>query len=391
MKKTLLITFGVLIILIILAVWVYLLMYGKPKGSAEIFAQFGFGDDKGAAPVIIPTPPTEENAPPTEEPRKRLRQLTTKPVAGAGFVGSSTIRYVEQGTGHVYEIDLTSLQETLISGTTLPQTTSAVFSQDGAYVAITTFSQDGTETIVGTVVSDVHRGGELDGVALPKDAREIAFDATLPTLYYMLKNASGANGYAYNIQTEKSTEIFAIPLRDIRVLWGNPLYVYTTPTIHQVGHVYKIGAKNALEYVTHGERGLVILKHATGVIGTYFEGATHSNWYAPAGLTVTQSVPLIPEKCVADPLDPKTYFCSVPQDMGDGTFPDEWYMGTASYSDILWRVQTDASDALVLLDLEKESGQIIDVYKIGIDYLGIRLYLVNKNDNTLWLYDRSVH
>jgi hypothetical protein len=38
-------------------------------------------------------------------------------------------------------------------------------------------------------------------------------------------------------------------------------------------------------------------------------------------------------------------------------------------------------------DLFAESGRQIDVLKIGIDPLDTYLYFINKNDNTLWIYE----
>jgi hypothetical protein len=85
MKKSLLITIGILTLLIVIGIWAYLFMYGAPKNADEVFARFGIGGNEEIIPVpledtrIDVTSESEPNVP------KRLRQLTTRPVAGAAF------------------------------------------------------------------------------------------------------------------------------------------------------------------------------------------------------------------------------------------------------------------------------------------------------------------
>ena len=107
MKKTLLIISSIVLGIILLGgAWWYLLMNGRPEGLSGIPNPFGtFGDD------------SEEFAPaprePAIEPRVSgaLRKLSEVPVAGAVLTrrdGASYARYVERGTGHIFEVDLAS-------------------------------------------------------------------------------------------------------------------------------------------------------------------------------------------------------------------------------------------------------------------------------------------
>jgi hypothetical protein len=138
MKKLLLIL-GVVLILLLGAAWAYVFIYGVPENAEEIFGRF---DRAGDAPVFT----GDENSGDidvgdrsdgmNEGVVSRLRQLTTRPVAGAIFTPEG-IRYVERGTGHVYQIDLVSGGERMVSGTTLQRTIRAIFSPNGNYVALT--------------------------------------------------------------------------------------------------------------------------------------------------------------------------------------------------------------------------------------------------------------
>jgi hypothetical protein len=183
---------------------------------------------------------------------------------------------------------------------------------------------------------------------------------------------------------EVSTKVFELPLTDIRVLWGNPTYVYTTPSAKQTGYVYRV-VKSDLLFVTEGAPGLMAFAHNDGlVITSSGVSGVHSSFVSLTNST-PQNLPFIPEKCVS-----LTTFvlCAVPSNMtASQSFPDDWYKGTVSYSDILWSTDTSNNTSVVLSNFLQESGREIDVSSIGIDSDALRAYFINKNDNTLWLFD----
>jgi len=387
MKKSVFITFSIIVTLIILSIWAYLFTFGAPKDSAEIFANFGLGNKEGSSPVIVDTTTVDVNDSTPEGVPQALKQLTLRPVAGATFTANgSTVRYVEQGTGHIYSINLVSGAESLISGTTLPGTREALFSKDGTQVAISIF--DGTElkTLVGSVGESATQS--FTGVSLPQGAQDIFFDTATNTLLYTLEGESGVSGYSYNTKKETGIQLFLIPLKDVTVLWGGEsIHVYTTPTASQTGYLYKI-SKNELAYVTEGGPGLMGFIFNNAPIVT----TTDDAWAVSSVIALGKKAPLpmavIPEKCV----ESETFlYCAVPRDFGNvGTFPDNWYKGVTSYSDILWEIDVAVGIAIPISDFEFESGRQIDVSKIGISEDNTRLYFINKNDNTLWMFDSRV-
>ena len=237
MKKTIFITIGTLILLIVVGVWGYLFLYGAPKNSGEVFTNFGLGGNTNVS-NINPDSTVDIQTTTSNGARQKLKQLTTRPVAGATFIVGG-IRYVEQGTGHVYDIDLTSGAESLMNGTTLPQTADAVFVKDGSYVAITAYTPSGNKTILQKLEKD--QGGNIPaGVALPLGAREIYFGDSTSTLMYLLEESTGSSGYSYNLKKGTGTQVFKIALRDIHVLWGSTNYAYTTPTSLSTGQPYRV-------------------------------------------------------------------------------------------------------------------------------------------------------
>lgn len=388
MKKTIFIIIGVLIIILVIGVWAYLFTYGSPKNSNDIFATFGFGKDTS---VVVETDPTRvdvQNETASGLPQK-LRQLTTRPVAGA-VITSSDVTYVEQGTGHIYTINLNDGNETLINGTTIPQTDGAVFSADGTYVAITSYTTQGAKTIIGIAKQSQNESVD-DWFTLPLNASNITFgDTETDTAYYIIKEQDGASGYTYTMSKNAGSQLFKTALRDINALWGNPMYVHTTPTSYEEGHLYKV-VGNDVSYVTKGGNGLVGFRYDDGVVVTHTnDGVQDIVAISNDGREGAQSLPFIPEKCVKNPSTEHSAYCAVPTNINTGVFPDSWYKGVISYSDILWVMNIESGEVKRLSDFLTESGREIDVEKIGTNETGEYVWFINKNDNTLWMFDTTM-
>jgi hypothetical protein len=382
MKKTIIIAIGTILILVVIAVWAYLFIYGTPQSSDEVFARFGLGKD--ATPVVAENNPSDSVGVETVGAvKQKLKQLTTRPVAGAAFTGNGIV-YVEQGTGHIHHLNLSSGSESLISGTTIAGAREAYFSPRGTHVAIARILDGVTKTIVGGV--PLEGGGNLEGVSLPDGASQIQFDSTGDTLYYALKDSSGTSGYSYAIEGESGGRLFQIPLRHIRLLWGTPMYVYTTPTATQEGYLYKISGGN-LEYVANGGFGLLGFRTADEILITKHVGDKVLSYAITPSKVLDLPLSLIPEKCVEAGA---SLYCAVPDNIPNSRyFPDNWYKGVVSLSDALWNVNVLNGEATLVSDFLSESGREVDVRAMGANEAGTAVYFINKNDNTLWMYDMT--
>ncbi len=359
-------------------------MYGTPKNSADIFARFGIVGERVTPTIPINPSVVDVGNIGENNTSQKLKQLTTKPVAGAVFTEAG-IRYVEQGTGHVYEINLITGSEALISGTTLPETAEAIFSNNSLYVAITSYNTLGNKTIVGEITDD----GSVTGVVLPSGATDVSFADATNTLFYRVEGQDYSTGYSYDIIQARGTEIFKIPLRDVHVLWSSPLYVYTTPSFAQKGYLYQV-SQNELMYTTPGGTGLMGVSYDDGVVVTKVSETNVSSFaLTHSGVATALPLPLISEKCTQNHARRNALYCTTPTDINAGTFPDDWYKGTLSYSDILWDIDVAGGSATALSNFLLESGREIDVSKIGTNETGAYIYFINKNDNTLWMFDTT--
>ena len=110
MKNPLLITIGLVLIVLVLGVWLYLLFFGTPDTADEVFSDLGFDIASQPVNVVAPEIPAASDTF-VDTAGEKLRQITTRPVAGfVSFFSSSTdlVRYAERGTGHIYELNIST-------------------------------------------------------------------------------------------------------------------------------------------------------------------------------------------------------------------------------------------------------------------------------------------
>ncbi len=154
-----------------------------------------------------------------------------------------------------------------------------------------------------------------------------------------------------------------------------------------MGHLYRVGS-STLHYMTQGKEGLIAIPYSGGMVVTYNMNDTVVS-KTLGDTSYELPIVLVREKCAADPTASSTLYCAAPSGGMKGIFPDDWYKGEVSFTDILWKIDMEEQSATVLSNFLSESGREIDVSQIGMDANGIYIYFINKNDGTLWLFDTT--
>jgi hypothetical protein len=94
-----------------------------------------------------------------------------------------------------------------------------------------------------------------------------------------------------------------------------------------------------------------------------------------------------PEKCAWGKKDTKFVYCAVPKNfIGAGELTN-WYKGNISTNDDVWKYDLENKTSMIVADLNKESGENIDVIKPVLSDNDQYLVFVNKKDNSLWSLD----
>jgi hypothetical protein len=377
------------IVLLLAGAWWYLLMNGRPEGFA---IPNPFGDSGEGAATPAPTPDTTELPPVAAA---ALRKISTSPVAGAVAIsrdGATYVRFVERGTGHVFEYDPNANGEgatTRISGTTIPRVTEAVWSRQGSRVALITETEtSGTRTFVGAIERTDNGDGEgaLTTMELPSGAKNIGFSTTGESVFYTVPTPEGSAGYEHNLKTDTRSVRFTSPLRDIIVAWGSEpdaslrIVVASAPSASAPGYAYEAaGGKR----IAGGVKGLTVTETASHYVVSYAEHDSFTS-RADGESGVSLGVPVFPEKCAADKTRTTLLWCGAPLSLPAAAYPDVWYDGSASFDDSLWELDVESGSATLVTSLGENAREPIDVTDLDVSERGDLVIFINKRDGALW-------
>lgn len=388
MKQGTIIAAGVVLIIIVSLVWVYLLFFGTPEESTDIFANLGFSEETLPRENLPILPSEEELETHVDTQSTALTQLTTRAVAGFGFVenASTTLRYAERGIGYIYEIDVLSGNEKRVLGKTFTGITEAVFSPGRNAVVLIAHNPSGSSAFLELI----DNGGELNEHSLPIDIENIKFLSDTD-LRYTIVNTNGMSGFSYNLSSMETSELFTIPFTDGHVIWGDDrIFVYNRPAPFHKGGLYEING--GLHRIGETEYGLSAMSAplAEEYVLTYAN--IKHNVLVSSLITETQDneflpTTALPEKCVFNPVIVSELWCGAPIEVSPRTYQTDWYKGLLTSNDYLWSVNIEEGSASAQVNFQQQTGRVIDVHGIQIDSTGTYLLFKNKLDNTLWFYN----
>lgn len=385
MKRSLIITIGVVIILLVLGLWVYLLLFGAPEEPKDVFTNLGITKNTEDTVRVIDAQTAAKNETKLALGGSQLQQLTTRSVAGFGFASSSgttdTIRYVEKGTGHIYEINLNSGTETQISLLTLPRTVEALFSPEASAVV---FIND-TGVSVGFIPE---KNAQMKLIELPADAKNVSFKDEV-TLYYTQNENGKTVGRQLNLLKLTKTEVFSTQLHDIDVFWGNGFtttYIQTKPTQYLEGQLYSI-SKNVLTPVVPSAYGLTSFINGKNILTSFISGVEYTTTWPSSALNLKQGIVMLKEKCVFSTQEANFTWCAAPLALPKNNYVENWYKGVETSEDYLWSNDLATQSSELIADFTELSGKTIDVLHMATNQSGTLLLFGNKIDQTLWLYN----
>ncbi len=386
MNRTTLISAAIIITLIIAAVWVYLLFFGTPNNTNEVFTNLGFtpttqpttvvpsGNQTGSAPIgdLVDT-----NS-------QALNQLTTRPVAGFTTYTATSgpmARYVERGTGHVFDLNLTSGRENRVSPTTIPQVSRVVFSDDPDVFAL-----QQNQTYQKPVTLATLADGQLLTNNVSANGENLDFRGG--ALRYTTLAGGDTVGYSVNTNTTEQTELFSFAFAELDVWWGddtNPTYLATKPASNLATYVYQ-ATDNSYERE---------LPARTGLVG-FSEDGNHIITYADNGLLISRSIdsgteesfelPIVAlgEKCIFDNLEATYLWCAAPFEPLAANHLNSWYKGVKQSNDALWLVNLNTQTAELVANPEDIAGRPLDIVKPALGTSNDTLFFIDRTDHTLW-------
>ena len=395
MKRTLFIIIGGVLVLVLIAIWAYVLFFDVTGVPDEQFTDLNLENTTDINYV-----PPEDSSTVSDNPLvdvgqyERLKQLTTKPIVGFTEVVEddlpSKVLYVEAGTGHVFSIDLETGEEERISGTTIPSSQVAAFAGNGDYVMVQSGYGANANFTVGefSTSSDQLRTSTIF-------ANIISFTGTPSGVFlYAQQTNSSVEVKSYNPETLNTATLFTVPFREASFAWGDDVtdahYVYPKATSQLEGFLYEL-KNGVLSRLPVDGYGMSAVGNDNYVL---FSKQTDDGYTSYLYNKITDQINpnlfvQIPEKCTFHSEAGTISICANTERAYSSQMPEAWYAGEVSFSDVLYEVQNDGNLAIRLINTKTATNQNLDVVAIDLGVQDAFIYFMNKNDNTLWLYERT--
>lgn len=344
----------------------------------------------------------------------RLRKIYAYPTSGSKIypeVNSLVnekkyfIRFVERSTGHIYDAqtDINDIKK--ISNTTIPKVYEAKFINEKTILdrllkedneTIKTYFLTIKDKVLGQTSTSSTNGAptkESIGNYLEEGIKELAVSPLKNRIIYSLYNDDGGSIITSNIDGTSKKLVYSSKLREWLLDWQNDqtAIITTKPSGYTEGYSYFLNINTGTIKKNIGNIiGLTILsKPGTNdfLIGSGGGGLSLSFLRKQSDnnsiLFLTRT---LPEKCAWSKKDQNLVYCAVPSSVPSGAYPDDWYQGTVSFNDILWRINVLTGQSNIILNPQIETGEPIDMIQLDISDDDSYLTFINKNDLSLWGY-----
>jgi hypothetical protein len=352
------------------------------------------------APVTPTTPSPSTTTPSTSTITTKTKTSTkiTKPVAPLTEFALA-LRYVARATGNIYETFADNIQEGKFTTTIIPKVYDAYFGNSGNSVVMRYLLTDTGKTIktfVGTLPkeylgADTIVNNEIKGSLLPDDTKSISISPDSSSVFYLFMNGDNMIGTTMNFLNNKKVQIFQSPFSEWSSWWGNNkvISLTTKPASSVPGYMYQMDQNgNSLNEVVGSINGLTTLASPDGKLVLYGDNNLNLSIYNTSTNTSSPlGVKTLPQKCTWNGKG-DTVYCAVPRNIPTGKYPDSWYQGEVSFSDIIWKVGVKTGNTDMLIDpLTINGGEDIDGIKLAVDSNENYLFFVNKKDSYLWEFN----
>ncbi|MEX2014266.1 MAG: hypothetical protein WD896_02840 [Parcubacteria group bacterium] len=337
-------------------------------------------------------------------PAASLFRISDTPVAGATVFsrGSQTIvRYADRATGHIYDRNLGTFEETKVTNNTLPKIYEAYFRPDGNAVLFRSLrnNSDVVENLAlsltppqATSVSTSSL--EASGALYSVSATPLRGDITAVTvgpgnvLVYALGDASTIVSSAFNGSGTRT--LLTSPFTDWRLAGtGSVLVLHTKPSSVASGFAYTLGlSSGTLTKILGPLNGLVAIPNTLGTRVLYSYVENNQTKLFAKNLSNNALAEILPttlaDKCVWETGNTGILFCGAPIESPGAGEPDHWYRGETHFSDRLWLFDTNLNTAEVLSEPRQSLRIDIDVFEPKLSPNGDYLVFMNKTDLSLW-------
>jgi hypothetical protein len=304
-------------------------------------------------------------------------------------VTDHVVRYVSRANGYVYEIRNDGVI-TQITNIFIPNIYEASFA-DNNQTVIVRFLRDDNQTIAtySVPIPGQNPDGtrtQKEGTYLPDNIRSLAVSLDGKALLRLTTDQTNAYVTTSDAKGGVAKELIRSPFHEWLVSWGSQPYVQTKASTAASGYLYRVDpAAKRLVKVIGSVAGLTTSISPKGTYVLYSESLpnnfTTKLFSTKTGSARNLDISILPEKCVW--LQTEDAICAGNDTVPDGQYPDDWYQGTVSFSDKLYKVYAVGG----LIDtLGNGSTNAFDMINLSYDGSQNRLYFIDKKTGLLWRY-----
>lgn len=401
-KKIIIIVSVILGILLLVLIGYYFLIQnnnGSTNTVVNIFKNFFPFGDNGA---IEPPPENtgqepEPNKPIQNNPEQKLREISMEPVAGAGLkdVKAGTIvRHIEKATGHIFETELFSPNQSRISNTTLPLVYDAIWgNNNNSLIARYLKGDDETVDTYSLTLKNTATSTEntVSAIVLPLNIGDVSVLGN--SIFYLEQSYDSSTGYILNFDAKNKFQIWDSPIKEVLSQYVNSktIALTTKPEKNLPGYLYFINtASGKTTKILSDVPGLSTLTSPDGAEVLYIKQGGSVGMLVfniKSKSTIGLGPVTFPEKCVWSKKQENTLYCAVPRESLPPDSLSSWYKGLVSFTDDIWEYDVESGTASIIEKLLDDSGKHIDVVKPLLSDNEQYLVFINKIDNSLWSLD----
>lgn len=403
-------------VLLIVVVLLVLFLVGGGSSNTNGAAVDPFADTSGERPFDIDTDRTDTTSGTSSAPILQgdslpvLRKLTEAPVSSVTTLRIADsvavepyARYVERGTGHVFDVNLSRTTEPhAVTIETVPRIQQSAWAQNGSTTLVQYLGQDAStlSTFLGTLKESAPpdegaEGGaayEMSATFLAENIIGYAFAPTKNEVFYLVPTDAGSVGYIESLDTKSRRQVWASPLRELAATWNSPdhILVTTKPSSDSVGWAWRVNLKNGQADLLLSEVvGLTTLENRAGtkVLFSTLETtlAALKVLNLSTGAVSSLSLITLPEKCTWSARETAVLYCAIPFAIPQKReFPEGWYQGTVTWRDNIWRINTDTGTTKMLASVNDLVDRTVDAVDLTLspdeDFLVFRA----REDDSLW-------
>ncbi len=343
-----------------------------------------------------------------------LRQITPNPVAGIfpiNRIGKSYIDFIEKETGNIFETRIADMQMNRLSNSIMPRIFEAYFANGGNSIVvrylknnsdvISSFDLDISKSKIVPGSSATSTSAMPSGRFLPAGVMDMKISSDMNSAFFMTRNAGfkdrNSFGSVFDFNKNTVSEVFQSAFSEwLPVYFNSAEVLLQTKASQKVpGFLYSLNIKTGVLQKVMGDiNGLTTLPSPDGQKILYSEstkGGMTLHVYNRANETTTDlPKQTLPEKCVWTK-DGLFIYCAISNTITSSEYPDTWYQGITSFSDNIWKINTQTGISAIILTTSSFTPQSMDMTHLTLSPLEDYLFFINKKDSTPWLYDlRSV-